>query len=103
MLISPHSEIADLLPGLGGRIPPQDLVEVVIIPTAGHIDMIFNHCCSQITSWCWKAAGLPPLQLASTSSVDGNLVGVRVSVGKEFIYSSATLPLSVFMLVLMSF
>ena len=81
MAKSLHSNIAGMLPGLGGRIPTQDLGERVIpIITAGHIDMIFNYCCSQSNSWCWKVAGLPPLQLTSTSSVDGNLVGVRVAV-----------------------
>ena len=92
------SEIAHLLPKLFGWIPPQDLGEVVTlrhrhILTAGHMDMIVNHRSSQFTSWCWKVAGLPPLQLASSFSVDGNLVGVRVS----FILPSATLTLSLFM------
>ena len=89
------SEIAHLLPKLFGWIPPQDLGEVVTlrhrhILTAGHMDMIVDHRSSQFTSWCWKVAGLPPLQLASSFSVDGNLVGVRVS----FILPSATLTLS---------
>ena len=26
-------------------------------------------------SWCWKLAGLPPLQWLAATSVDGNLVG----------------------------
>ena len=93
MFISPESEIPNLQPRLCGRIPTQDLSEVVeitmiIITTAGHIDTIFNHCCSQSKSWCWKAVALhlPPLQLGSTLSEDGNLVGEEsVSWGKEFI------------------
>ena len=50
MVISPFSltEIANELPGFVGRIPPQDLGEVVIviIKTAGHIDIIVNNCSS---------------------------------------------------------
>merc|ERR1712210_312447 len=80
MIVSPHSEIANELPGFGGRIPPQDLSEEIIIITAGHIDMILNHCCSQLISSCWKATGLPPLQLADTSSVDGNLSAGEVAI-----------------------
>ena len=93
MVFSPHNEISSLLPRLGGRIPPQDLGEevkntMIISTTAGHIDMIFNYRSSQSKSWCWKAAGLhlPPLQLGSTLSEDGNLVGEEsVSWGKEFL------------------
>ena len=94
MAKSLHSNIAGMLPGLGGRIPTQDLGERVIpIITAGHIDMISNPCRFQSISWCWKVAGphLPPLKVSVTSSVDGHLVvDVRVSV---FIYSSASLAL----------
>ena len=81
MAESGHSKIAGMLPRLCGRIPHQDLGEgVTIILTGGHIELIFNHHSSQSLSCCWKAAGLPPLQLASTFSVDGNLVDVRVAV-----------------------
>merc|ERR1719350_1997475 len=80
MVISPHTKTANFLPVSGGRIPPQDLGEGVTIITASHIDMIFNHCGFQSISWCWKAASLPPLQLASTSSVDGNLSAGEVVV-----------------------
>ena len=83
MVKSRHSKIAGLLPRLGGRIPAQDFSEK---ETTSYIENIVNQCSSQVAPWCWKLAGLhlPPLQLAVTSSVSGNLVGVRVAVVKDF-------------------
>ena len=100
MEVSLPSKIAGLLPRLGGRIPTQDFSEdvTIIIKTTGYIENIVNDCSPQSHSWCWKLAGLPPLQLAPTSSVDCNLVGVRVSVVKDFLFFSCNLGFVVFML-----
>ena len=76
-----HSEIANLLPRLSGRIIPQDPSEVVMfivitILTSSYVNMIVDHYSSRGVYWCWKGARLPPVQLTSISSVGGNLVGV---------------------------
>ena len=76
-----HSEIANLLPRLSGRIIPQDPSEVVMfivitILTSSYVNMIVDHYSSRGVYCCWKGARLPPIQLTSISSVGGNLVGV---------------------------
>ena len=76
MGFSPHIKIAGVVPRLSGRIPTQDLGEVVMtVPTTGYINMIVNFYSSQTSSWRWKVARLhvPPLKLAPASSVGGNL------------------------------
>ena len=65
MIGSPDSQVAGMLPRLGGRIPKQDLSEEVVlttifinIMTAGDIDLIVNRYSSHSLSWCWEVAGL---------------------------------------------
>ena len=76
MGFSPHIKIAGVVPRLSGRIPTQDLGEVVMtVPTTGYKDMIVNDNSSMSSSWGWKVASLNlhPIQLAPISSVDSNL------------------------------
>ena len=75
MIMSFLCKITDLLPRVGGRIETQDFREFDMVITAGYIEIVVNYCSFQTSSWCWKLTSLhlPPLQLASSSTVDGNL------------------------------
>ena len=82
MVRSRHFKVASLLPRLSEWIPRQnccEVVNIVNILTTGDKDDIVNRCRSQLRSWCWKLATIPPLQLAATS-VNRHLVAKNVGI-----------------------
>ena len=71
MGLPPHSQVADLLPGLVSWVPREHRGEV----TSDDVDDLSDHGGSQTGPWCWKlsALHLPP-DKRGASGVDGHLV-----------------------------